>query len=83
VEPLIKAMQNSNYTLVTLAESALKNLCHYSEDVKDIFMQHNGLSVLLEYIAIKDEKLLHYSLLLLLALFCPSPIPSQFSPLLA
>jgi short-subunit dehydrogenase involved in D-alanine esterification of teichoic acids len=39
VEPLIKTMRNTNNNLVQLAAAALVNLCNFSEDIKDIFMQ--------------------------------------------
>ena len=39
VEPLIKTMRNNNNNLIHLAAAALINLCNFSEDIKDIFMQ--------------------------------------------
>ena len=39
VEPLIKTMRNTINNLVQLAAAALVNLCNFSEDIKDIFMQ--------------------------------------------
>ena len=39
VEPLIKTMRNNNNNLIQLAAAALINLCNFSEDIKDIFMQ--------------------------------------------
>ena len=39
VEPLIKTMRNNNNNLIQLAAAALVNLCNFSEDIKDIFMQ--------------------------------------------
>lgn len=39
VEPLVKTMRNTNNNLVQLAAAALVNLCNFSEDIKDIFMQ--------------------------------------------
>lgn len=63
------------------------NLCYYSEDIKDIFMQHNGVNVLLEYLLSKDEDILHHILRLLLALFLPTSrsgsAQSSSTPLLA
>jgi hypothetical protein len=39
VEPLIRTMKNANFNLASLAASALVNLCNYSDDIKDIFIQ--------------------------------------------
>jgi len=38
VEPLIQTMKDANYNLISLAASALVNLCNFSDDIKDIFI---------------------------------------------
>ena len=51
-------MKSDNQELAALAASALVNLCNYSEDIKEIFFQKNGLNVLLEYLSCKREIIL-------------------------
>jgi hypothetical protein len=72
VEPLIKTMRESNFNLASLSASALVNLCNYSEDIKDIFIQMNGLIAILEYLKCKEEDTLHNVLRLFLALIANS-----------
>lgn len=73
VEPLVKTMRNTNNNLVQLAAAALVNLCNFSEDIKDIFMQQNGMKVILDYLsASKDEETLLSLVRLLLALSATS-----------
>ena len=72
VDPLIQTMKNSNFNLASLSASALVNLCNYSEDIKDIFLQQNGLNAILEYMTCKEEDTLLNILRLLLALIANS-----------
>lgn len=72
VEPLIMTMRESNFNLASLSASALVNLCNYSEDIKDIFIQMNGLIAILEYLKCKEEDTLHNVLRLFLALIANS-----------
>lgn len=72
VEPLILTMKNSNFNLASLAASALVNLCNYSEDIKDIFVQKQGVNAILEYLTCKEEETLLNILRLLLALISKS-----------
>jgi hypothetical protein len=65
-------MKTSNFNLASLSASALVNLCNYSEDIKDIFIQQNGLSAILEYLTCKEEECLLNILRLLLALIANS-----------
>jgi hypothetical protein len=55
VEPLIDTMKTSNFNLTSIAASALVNLCNFSEDIKDIFMQKKGANAILEYLTCKEE----------------------------
>jgi hypothetical protein len=68
VEPLIKTIKTSNFNLASLAASALVNLCNYSEDIKDIFVQKEGVYAILEYLTCKEEETLLNILRLFLAL---------------
>jgi hypothetical protein len=72
VEPLIQTMRDSNFNLASLSASALVNLCSYSDDIKDIFIQMNGLIAILEYLKCKEEDTLHNVLRLFLALIAKS-----------
>lgn len=58
VEPLLSTMKSDNQELAALAASALVNLCNYSDDIKEIFFQKNGLNVILEYLTCKREIIL-------------------------
>eukprot|EP00347_Sterkiella_histriomuscorum_P016136 403354352 len=68
VEPLINTMKNGNYNLASLSAQALVNLCNYSDDIKDIFIQKQGLNAILEYLTCKEEDTLQNVLKLLQAL---------------
>ena len=72
VEPLIKTMKRNNYNLAALAASALVNLFNYSEDIKDMFIQQQGLNAILEYLTCKEEETLLNILRLLFALITNS-----------
>ncbi len=61
-------MKNSNYNLASLAALALVNLCNYSEDIKDIFIQKRGISAVLEYLDSKEQDTLYNVLKLMLTL---------------
>lgn len=74
VEPLIITMKNSNFNLTSLAASALVNLCNYSDDIKDIFMQKNGVNAILEYLTCKEEDTLLNVLRLMLNLISRSEV---------
>ncbi len=74
VEPLIATMKNGNFNLASLAASALVNLCNYSDDIKDIFIQKQGLNAILEYLTCKEEDTLLNVLRLFLALINKSEI---------
>ena len=49
-------MQSDSQELAVVAASALVNLCNYSEDIKEIFFQHKGLNVILEYLDLAVDK---------------------------
>ncbi|CDW74435.1 arm repeat protein [Stylonychia lemnae] len=68
VEPLINTMKTGNYNLASLSTQALVNLCNYSDDIKDIFIQKQGLNAILEYLTCKEEDTLLNILKLLQAL---------------
>ncbi|TNV85265.1 hypothetical protein FGO68_gene15236 [Halteria grandinella] len=72
VDPLISTMKTQNFNLASLSASALVNLCNYSDDIKDIFIQKNGLNAILEYLTCKEEDCLLNILRLLLALIANS-----------
>jgi len=57
-------MQGEN-ELAALSASALVNLCNFSNDIKEIFFQKNGLNVLLQYLPSKKEEILINVLLLI------------------
>lgn len=61
-------MKNANYNLISLAASALVNLCNYSDDIKDIFIQKKGINAVLEYLTCREEDTLLNVLKLILAL---------------
>jgi len=65
-------MKNQNFNLTSLAASALVNLCNFSNDIKEIFIQKNGLNAVLEYMRCRDEDTLLNILRLLLALIVDS-----------
>jgi len=72
VEPLILTMKTANFNLTSLAASALVNLFNYSDDIKEIFIQKQGLNAILEYLTCKEEDTLLNVLRLLLALIAKS-----------
>lgn len=65
-------MKTANFNLTSLAASALVNLFNYSDDIKEIFIQKQGLNAILEYLTCKEEDTLLNVLRLLLALIAKS-----------
>lgn len=48
------------------------NLCNYSDDIKDIFIQKQGVNAILEYLTCKEDDTLYSILRLFLALIAKS-----------
>jgi hypothetical protein len=47
---------------------AIVNMCNFSEDIKDIFLQKNGFAIIVELMNSKDEDILVNCLRLIMTL---------------
>ena len=54
--------------MTALAVMAIMNMCNYSEDIKDIFLQLNGFTIVCELLNSKDEDILLNNLRLIMTL---------------
>lgn len=71
VEPLIQIItkiKESGQKLAALSVMALVNMCNFSEDIKDIFLQKNGFNILNDLLDSKDEEILLTTLKLIMTL---------------
>ena len=68
--------RSRDQTLSILAINALANLCHYSDDIKEIFFQKGGLNLMLENLNSMQNEILTAILTLLLTFISKS---EQFS----
>jgi len=71
VEPLVaivsRSKENGN-KLTALSVMAIVNMCNFSEDIKDIFLQKNGFSIIVDLLNAKDEDILLNTLRLIMTL---------------
>ena len=71
VEPLAicitKNKQNGS-KITVLAIMSIINMCNFTEDIKSIFLQKNGLNLIIELLDSKDDGLLLNTLRLLLVI---------------
>ena len=71
VEPLAEIVSRSKENgakLTALSVMAIVNMCNFSEDIKDIFLQKNGFSIIVELMNSKDEDILVNCLRLIMTL---------------
>ena len=71
IEPLVQILQRpkeNGAKLTALSVMALVNLCNYSEDIKDIFLQKNGHELIMNMLKSKDEDILLNNLRLIMTL---------------
>lgn len=71
VEPLlfIVARSKENGSKLTgLALMAIVNMCNYSEDIKDIFIQKNGFQIIINLLESKDDNIMINTLKLVMTL---------------
>jgi hypothetical protein len=71
VDPLVQILQRQKENgakLTALSVMAIVNLCNYSEDIKDIFLQKNGHSLIMDMLGSKDEDILLNNLRLIMTL---------------
>jgi len=60
--------QDNGVKLTSLSIMAIVNMCNFSEDIKDIFLQNNGFSIIMLLIQSKDEDILINILKLIMTL---------------
>lgn len=71
VEPLVNIVSRSKENgdkLTALSLMAIVNMCNFSEDIKDIFLQKNGFLIIIELINSKDEDIVLNTLRLVMTL---------------
>lgn len=71
VEPLTSIISRSKENgarLTALSVMAIVNMCNFSEDIKDIFLQRNGIALINELLDSKDEDILINALRLIMTL---------------
>lgn len=71
VEPLItiiNRVDDYGTKLCALSIMALVNMCNYSEDIKDIFLMKNGISIIYGLLDSKNEDILLNNLRLIMTL---------------
>lgn len=71
MDPLVQILQRQKENgakLTALSVMAIVNLCNYSEDIKDIFLQKNGHSLIMDMLGSKDEDILLNNLRLIMTL---------------
>ena len=77
VEPLVSIISRSKENgnkLTALSVMAIVNMCNFSEDIKDIFLQKNGFAIVNELLNSKDEDILLNSLRLIMTLIASSKV---------
>ena len=50
---------------------SIVNMCDFSDDIKDIFLQRNGIAIIKELMESKDEDILLGALRLIMTLIAP------------
>ena len=71
IEPLAEIVSRSKENgakLTALSVMAIVNMCNFSEDIKDIFLQKNGFAIIVELMNSKDEDILVNCLRLIMTL---------------
>ena len=74
VEPLVqlvsrvKEIGNSQQKVCALSVMAIVNMCNFSEDIKDIFLQKNGFQIIMDLLDSKDEDIMLNCLRLIMTL---------------
>lgn len=74
VEPLVQVVSRSKengvamHKLTALSIMAILNMCNYSEDIKDIFLQKNGFQIIMDLLDSKDYDILENCLKLIINL---------------
>ena len=71
VEPLATLLSRAHENgvrLTALSLMAIVNMCNFSEDIKDIFLQKNGFLIIVELLNSKDEEILVNCLRLIITL---------------
>ena len=71
VEPLAALMSRpaeNGVRLTALSLMAIVNMCNFSEDIKDIFLQKNGFLIIVDLLNSKDEEILVNCLRLIMTL---------------
>lgn len=71
VEPLVSIISRAKENgtkLTALSVMAIVNMCNYSDDIKDIFLQKNGFYIVCELLNSKDEEILLNDLRLIMTL---------------
>ena len=71
IEPLTSVITRSKENgvrLTALAVMAIVNMCNFSADIKDIFLQRNGIAIINDLMDSKDEEILMNALRLVMTL---------------
>jgi len=71
VEPLVSIVSRSKENgskLTALSIMSIVNMCNFSEDIKDIFLQKNGFQIIMDLLNSKDEDILLNCLRLIMTL---------------
>lgn len=71
IEPLITILSRSKENgskLTGLSVMAIVNMCNFVDDFKDIFIQKNGQSIIMELLRSKDENIMINNLKLIMTL---------------
>ena len=77
VEPLVSIISRSKENgnkLTALSVMAIVNMCNFSEDIKDIFLQKNGFNLVCELLDSKDGDILLNCLRLIMTLIASSKV---------
>lgn len=57
--------------MTALSVMSIVNMCDFSDDIKDIFLQRNGIAIIKELMESKDEDILLSALRLIMTLIAP------------
>ena len=57
--------------MTALSVMSIVNMCDFSDDIKDIFLQRNGIAIIKELMESKDEDILLGALRLIMTLIAP------------
>lgn len=74
VQPLtsiISRPKENGARLTALSVMSIVNMCDFSDDIKDIFLQRNGIAIIKELMESKDEDILLSALRLIMTLIAP------------